>query len=314
MLAARLTLLVTLLAGASQVGNTQDARRLRPADLDSLPVPPPDHRLAYGPDSLQFGLLRLPRGPGPFPVAVVIHGGCWLARIGVYHPTPRYMAPLAEALRQEGLATWNIEYRSLGHPGGGWPGSFLDIGQAVDFLRDLARRFPLDTARVIAVGHSAGGHFALWAAGRHRLTTGSPIAAPVPLRLAGAVSVGGPGDMLDFARYDRAICGEPVTARLFGVLPDTTLPALRSRATEASPAELLPLGVPHRLVVGVEDRVVPAASAEAYVARALAAGDDARYVPVPDAGHFDPLRPHGSGWEAVRRSILELLPSPAPRP
>jgi acetyl esterase/lipase len=269
-------------------------------------VPAPDHRAAYGPDSLQHGFLRLPPGPGPFPVAVVIHGGCWLSAVGGFRPTPRYMAAAAEGLRQAGVATWNVEYRALGHPGGGWPGSFLDIGSAVDHLRVLAGRFPLDTTRVVTIGHSAGGHFALWAAARHRLPAGSVLRTPAPLMVAGAVSVGGPGDMLDFATYDRAICGRRVTAGIFGVLPDTSVAALHPRAREASPAELLPLGVAHRLVVGVEDRVVPRASAEAYVSRARAAGDDARYDPVPDAGHFDPLSPATAGWQAVLRAVLEL--------
>lgn len=310
MVPSRAVLAAALLAGGAELVAAQARRPLLPTDLDTLPVPAPDHREAYGSDSLQFGLLRLPPGPGPFPVTVVIHGGCWLARIGPYHPTPRYMAPAAEALRQAGVATWNIEYRSIGHPDGGWPGTFLDVGAGVDHLRSLARRFPLDTTRVVAMGHSAGGHLALWAAGRHRLPPGGALTTPAPLALAGAVAVGGPADMLSFVPLDRRICGEPIIARLFGVLPDTSIAGLRARAREASPAELLPLGVPHRLVVGVRDGVVPAPAAEAYVARATAAGDDARYLPVPDAAHFEPMHPGSTGWPLVRQAVLDLL---APR-
>lgn len=287
-------------------GHAQPPARLRPEALEALPVRAADARIAYGDDSLQIGELRLPEGTGPFPVAVVIHGGCWLARIGSYQPTLRYVAPLAEALREAGVATWNIEYRAVGHPGGGWPGSFLDIARAVDHVRALSRRFPLDTSRVISVGHSAGGHFALWAAGRHRLEPGGPLTTPAPVRLAGAVAVGGPGDMLDFAGYDASICGERITARLFGA-SDTLPAALAEPARHASPAELLPLGVPHVLVVGEDDRVVPPASARAYVARARRAGDRASYVPVPGAGHFEPLAPAHEAWRPVLEEVLRLL-------
>ena len=144
------------------------AQRLSPADVNRLPSKPADARISYGPDPLQFGELRLPRGTGPFPLAVVIHGGCWVSEVATLQNT----AALADALRDAGIATWNIEYRRVDNPGGGWPGTFTDVADAVDLVRVIAREHPIDLSRVVTIGHSAGAHLALWAAARGRLAEG----------------------------------------------------------------------------------------------------------------------------------------------
>ena len=135
---------------------------MTPGELQALPSEPPDLRAAYGTDSSQYGELRVPSGPGPHPVVVLIHGGCFKAA----YATLRDLAPMGDALRAAGIATWNLEYRRLGQTGGGWPGTYLDVASAVDHLRVLARQHPLDLGRVVIVGHSAGGHLAMWAAAR----------------------------------------------------------------------------------------------------------------------------------------------------
>src|SRR5262245_51125921 len=124
-------------------------------------------RIAYGGDPLQFGDLRLPSGPGPYPVAVVIHGGCWFNLFGL-----EQMDAMSDTLTAAGVATWNIAYRRIGDPGGGFPNTLTDVGRAVDTVRELAPTYHLDLGRVITVGHSAGGHLALWVAARHRLPAG----------------------------------------------------------------------------------------------------------------------------------------------
>ncbi|HWL72771.1 MAG TPA: hypothetical protein VNQ74_02725, partial [Burkholderiaceae bacterium] len=100
--------------------------QLSQQDVARQPVAPADHRIAYGPDAMQFGELRLPKGSGPHPLAIVVHGGCWLAAFADL----QLMAPLSDALTRSGVATWNIEFRSVDRPGGGWPNTLVDVGSA----------------------------------------------------------------------------------------------------------------------------------------------------------------------------------------
>jgi acetyl esterase/lipase len=134
-----------------QRGTSATPPLMTPADLQSLPARPADHRLAYGDDSNQIAELRLPSGSGPHPVVVLIHGGCWKAE----YATLRELAPIGDALKAEGIASWNVEYRRLGQPGSGWPGPYIDIGRAIDHLRQVAPKYSLDLASVAVVGHSA---------------------------------------------------------------------------------------------------------------------------------------------------------------
>jgi acetyl esterase/lipase len=294
-----------LLVALPEAAGAQTKRFVSPDDVKAMPARAATARVAYGADSLQFGELRVPDGPGPFPVAVVVHGGCWLST----YFTLGITAPLADALRDAGIATWNVEYRTVDRPGGGWPGTFRDVAAAVDHVRVLAREHPLDTTRVVAVGHSAGGPLALWAAGRGRVPAGSELAdGALPLGLRGAVSLGGPPDLRAFATRDAFLCGgTAVTERLLG----GSWTAVQARWLAASPAELLPLGVPQRLIVGTRDPVVPAEHARAYEARALAAGDDVRYVPLEGVGHFEVIAPGHASAAGIRAAVLELLGPPS---
>src|SRR5215831_7399122 len=131
----------------------------QPTDILQLPLPSRGERLAYGADPLQFGELRLPRGSGPFPAAIVIHGGFWRAAYNLDH-----IGHLCIALNAEGVATWSLEYRRLGDAGGGCPGTFDDVATGARHLSSIAGRYNLDRKRFVAVGHSAGGQLALWLA------------------------------------------------------------------------------------------------------------------------------------------------------
>jgi acetyl esterase/lipase len=268
---------------------------MRPRDVDALPSKPPDTRIPYGKDDLQFGELRLPKGKGPFPVAVVIHGGCWVAKFASTQNT----AALADALRDAGIATWNIEYRRADNPGGGWPGTFADIGAGTDLLRQVAKEHPLDLSRVVTVGHSAGGHLALWAAARSRLPKTSPLYTQSPLPLRAAIALGGPGDLRAFRAYDEKICGTEVIDQLMGGTPET----VPDRYAQGSPSELLPLGVRQILIVGVNDGVMPPPEREMYAAKATKAGDRAEVMEVP-GGHFEVIAPTSAAWPTVRDTIL----------
>lgn len=252
-------------------------------------------RIPYGPDPCQFGDLWLPAGPGPHPVLVSVHGGGWSAE----HHLDIHDG-LARDLAGRGFAVWNVEYRRLGNPGGGWPGTFLDVGRAVDHVRQLAPAHHLDLGRAVLFGHSAGGHLALWAAGRSRLPAGSPLAVPDSLPLAGVVSLAGITDLqqtygLSPERAERV-------ASLLGVHPDTG----PERYRQASPRALLPLGLPQALLHGTADRHVPIDQSRDYVAAARAAGDDARLVELPGVDHFALVHPRSGAWAQARRTLLAL--------
>jgi acetyl esterase/lipase len=275
---------------------------LHASDIDTLPSRPADHRIAYGPDSLEFGDLRLPPEPTrrPYPVAVIIHGGCWVAR----YATLRNTAALADALTRDGIATWNIEYRRADRPGGGWPGTFLDVAQAVDYVRTLAPRYGLDTTRVVVMGHSAGGHLALWVAARLRLSVKSPLATTtVPLALRGVVSLAGPPDLSAYYAPDTASCGEGV-AELLGGPPDR----MATRAHDGSPASFFPLGVRQAWIGADDDHIVPPAVQLApYADAARRAGDQVELTVIPHASHFELIAPASVAYPQVRSAVLSLI-------
>ncbi len=285
-----LTLAATTAAGEGKVLTTAEAL--------ALAQPAADHRIPYGPDPLQFGELRLPKGDGPFPVAIVLHGGCWLADYDL-----GYVAGLATAVAAEGIVTWSLEYRRVGDDGGGWPGTFLDVAAGADHLRALADRFPLDLDRAVAVGHSAGGHLALWLAARHRLPPGSPVTTGEPLTLLGVVGLAPIADLAAYASEEG--CGAAVPGLLGGSPGE-----VRDRVALVSPVQLLPLGAPQHLLVGDADPIVPPALVRAYAEAALTAGDDVVVTVLPAAGHFEPVVPAGSVWPQVLEAVRALLEAP----
>jgi acetyl esterase/lipase len=260
-------------------------------DYMALPPGRPDLRAAYGEHADQFGELYLPAGAGLHPAIVLIHGGCWRAQYGLGP-----LGPLCEALRGAGYIVWSLEYRRLGG-GGGWPATLADVAAGADALRDLGA--PVDDGRVIAAGHSAGGHLALWLAGRPRLPGASALWAPNPLPLRGVLALAALGDLAEAAR--RGLCGTAVDELMGGAPGEAAGPY-----GEASPAALLPLGVPHAHLVGAHDTIVPPDYLETLVARARGAGDQATLSILPDAGHFDVIAPSGPAWEAVQEALRAL--------
>jgi acetyl esterase/lipase len=273
-----------------------------PLDLANAPVPAGAHRIAYGTDPLQFGELRVPSTPGPHPVAIVVHGGCWLAKLGNLAPNAvalDNMRPVAAALTDAGIATWNIEYRRLGNEGGGWPGTFRDVGSAADFLRTLAGERQLDLTRVIAIGHSAGGHLAMWLATRSKLTNTSDLYVGNPLRLSGVVDLDGPADLKATIPLQQPVCGAPVVTDLLGGSPEER----PERYRDGSPVERLPLGVPQAFFAG---RMF-AAQVPPYEAASKRAGDTVATTVLPTATHFVFIDPQSDVWPQVLSSVRRLL-------
>jgi acetyl esterase/lipase len=268
-------------------------------DIRKIAYMKADHRLYYGQLENQFADLRLPKGKGPFPVVVLIHGGCWLSKLGDLN----WMSPLSEALTKQGYATWNIEYRSIDNPGGGWPGTFQDVGRAIDYLPKVANKFNLDVKQVVVVGHSAGGPMALWVAARHRLPKGSVIGTSHALPVSGVVDLAGPGDLKEFLPMQDFVCGEPVVTKLLGNLPSK----VAKNMPQASPSQLLPLGVKQIVITGNQDIYVPAELGEAYVNEAKERGDNAEFIVVKDVAHFELIVPGSKAWPVVNEAVERLM-------
>lgn len=262
-----------------------------PGDAGVGPV-----RIAYGPDPLQFGDLRVPRALGPHPVAVVIHGGCWASSFGL-----DLMDAMSDDFTRAGVATWNIEYRRVGDAGGGYPNTFTDVGLAIDKVRDLAPTYNLDLKAVITVGHSAGGHLAVWAAARHKLPAASALRGESPLPLHAAAPLAGIFDLASYLNSNS--CGELVDDLMGG-----TPVEVPQRYAEASPSKLSPIGVRQALIHGSADDIVPIAQSSAYHDGAEEAGDpEVSLEIIQGADHFDVITPASPKWPQVREKILKLV-------
>ncbi|GAC1391589.1 MAG: alpha/beta hydrolase [Ktedonobacteraceae bacterium] len=254
-------------------------------------------RMQYGSKAFQFGELYVAQGDhsnAPAPVVVLIHGGFWRAAYGL-----SLMRPLARDLAHHGITAWNIEYRRIGNNSGGWPATMLDVALATDYLRTLAPQYALDRARIVTVGHSAGGHLAFWVAARHRITTGELLAQD-PLKVTGAVSLAGCVDLEYVAQLG---LGRNAAVELLGGEPQ----AVPERYATASPAALLPLGVPQVLIHGTRDSNVPFDVSQFYARKATEAGDDVTLIELPGADHFVVIDPTSESWAITLKEIQRLL-------
>ena len=245
---------------------------------------------AYGPGADRFGELWRPGGEGPWPVVALLHGGFWRAS-----RTLELMRPLAADLAARGFAAWNLEYRRVGQPGGGWPGTCQDVAAGLDHLAGLTARERLDLDRLVVAGHSAGGHLALWSAARPGLPPGTPGAGPrVVPRLV--VSLAGVCDL--HAGAAQAI-GEGAVTEFLGATPDKAADRYRL----ASPRARLPLGVAQLLVHGDADTRVPVSQSRAYAAAAAAAGDPVELVELAGVDHMAVIDPAAPAWAEVTRRL-----------
>lgn len=286
---------VLLFLVGTQPACAQNTETVSFGEIEKLPKPQADQRIPYGSDPLQFGDLRLPKGngKGPYPVVVVIHGGCWFAEYDLNH-----LAAFSDALTKAGVATWSLEYRRIGNQGGAWPGTFQDVAKGTDFLREVAKKYPLDLKRVIVIGHSAGGQLALWLAARKNLPKESVLFVRDPLPLAGVVSLAGISDL----RKYRPNCDDSVN-KLMGGAPEQ----FAARYQQTSPIEMLPLRVPVRLIHGARDPIVPLQLSREFEAAAKGKGDDVTLNVLESAGHFDLISPLSMAWPEVESAVLSLL-------
>ena len=251
-------------------------------DILTATPPPADARLAYGADRLHFADLRLPKTKGPYPVAMMIHGGFWRNRYDLAHT-----GHLCAALTARGIATWNIEYRRVGNPGGGWPGTFEDVTNAWRYIRQHAGEHKLDSQRMLVMGHSAGGQLALCLAAHQREVTS-------------AVSLAG---VVDLKRAWDLHLSHDAVAEFLGGNPQQVPEHYR----EASPAELTLASVSQVLIHGRQDDTVPFDMSRDYFDHKHSLHENVRLVDIADAGHFDLIDPHSQASKRVDEAVAALL-------
>lgn len=252
-------------------------------DILQLAPPPADARIAYGTDPNQFGEIRLPKGNGPYPMVMNVHGGFWRAQYGLAHA-----GHLCAALTAKGLATWNVEYRRAGNPGGGWPGTFEDIRNAYRFVSQLAKRYHLDATKVLVMGHSAGGQLVLC------------LAAHEP-SLKRVVSLAG---VVDLQQAWELHLSDNAVVEFLGGKPNEVPEHYR----EADPMKL---SVSHStvqwLIHGAKDDTVPSYFSRNYAEEKTQRGEDVHYLEISTAGHFDLIDPRSSAWPRVENTVMHEL-------
>jgi acetyl esterase/lipase len=293
-----MTLPMSTLLSTLAVAGAASAAPMTLDDYLALSGPPPSATIAYGKAPSQFVELFRPAGPGPFPVVVLVHGGCWTVQYGGI----RQMHNVAGALAARGIAVWNVEYRRVDEDGGGYPGTYLDINAALDTLAAQAARYQLDTGRIVAMGHSAGGQLVQWIAGRSRIAPTSPLFQATPLPVRQIISLGGLADLRREQALIKTSCGRDIV-QLAGV-PSASRPDVFA---DTNAADLMPNGSNTVLITGELDTISPPRAAYAYAALAQAAGDAARVLILPQASHYDEIAASSPAWQAILPVIEQAL-------
>lgn len=269
------------------------------ADLTRRPLPSPTTSRRYAPHESGLVDIWIPDTAPPHPVIVMIHGGCWQKAIA----DRTLMNYAAEDLRSAGLAVWNIEYRGVDEAGGGFPGTFKDVSQAVDLLGLEGPDLGLDVSNLVAFGHSAGGHLAGWVAARANLPPDSPLSGDVPVSFGAVINSGGLADLAASKAVTLPSCLSDIMDRLTG----TPEPGRRNVLEDTSVASLLPL--PARLinVSGDRDRISPPHLGRSLTEKARASGGVSAYYELADSGHVELIAPGTEAFEVQKRLMMSLL-------
>jgi len=278
---------------------TEPAQLMTWADLNARPQPTPSVEVKWGEGETDIADIWLPEGRGPHPVIVMVHGGCWQKSIA----DRTLMNRMADALRNQGWAVWNIEYRGVDEPGGGYPGTYLDAGAAADVLIERAEAWNLDLNRVTGIGHSAGGHLVLWLAARAKLPGDSPLRVSNPLAFRGVVVSGGLADL----EASRPVTAPTCLDAIYDQLTGPPSPERPDPLSDTSPARLLPIGVPFISVNGSEDRIAPPMLGDGLTRKAEAAGDTAALIVVPATGHVELVTPGTAAFDAEAEALASFV-------
>ena len=272
-------------------------------DLTTRPQPQPDATLSYGPDPLQVIDIWQPTASGSSPAAsgnspaatgsspavIMIHGGCWQTEIAERD----LMNWIADDLRKHGVGVWNIEYRGVDRHGG-YPATYLDVGQAADLFWEKAHQYNLRTDKVITIGHSAGGHLSLWLANRPNLPLSEPIRGQNPIRIDLAISQGGLPDLQAASERTGHPCGTTAPQAMLG-----------TNAAATSPPQMIPSTARHMLFHNTLDKIAPPEFARAYIKTMAAKNIAVSLTETPAEGHVELIAPDSQSWTKQRVLILK---------
>lgn len=277
----------------------------------SRPAAPPPVDYRYGDHPSQFLRLHLPARGAELPVVMVIHGGFWRQSYGV-----EYADPLCRNLIQFGVAAAAVEYRRVGRSwdeskgadpdGGGWPMTLVDICAAVDSLDSMGQASAggrLDCSRVIALGHSAGGHLAGWLAHRKSLPAATPGAVGPGAHWVPVLGAVCQAPVMDLVLAAGLRIGGSAVLDLLAAAPGSA----PGRYSHASPICYVGDGARITLVHGTDDEEVPIDQSRRYAAAAIAAGDPVELIEIPDVAHYELIDPGHRAWDICRQSVLRML-------
>ncbi len=268
-------------------------------DLTNQPLPEPTTSITYSDLPTAIVDVWLPDNQGPHPVVLMIHGGCWQKSIA----DRSLMNYMAEALRKNGMAVWNVEYRGVDEPGGGYPGTFEDVAMAGNALSEHALELNLDLNRVAGFGHSAGGHLITWYAGSVNLPEFTEINARRETPLKGIINSGGLADLVASEPITLASCLAEIRPRLTGRASKTR----PDPYADTSSDRLLPTGVAIYNVNGEKDKIAPEELGMAYTEAATIAGDNAAYAHAAGEGHVELIAPGTKAFELQVEILKSLL-------
>ena len=260
-------------------------------DLLGREQPKPDATLKYGEDPLQVIDVWQPAGSTNAPAVIMIHGGCWQTEIAKRD----IMNWIAADLRKHGVGVWNIEYRGVDRKGG-YPATYQDVGKAADLFLEKADEYGFRKDKIVAIGHSAGGHLALWLANRTALPKSEPLRGTNPIKVDLAISQGGLPDLKAGAQRDGHPCGTDAPEKMS---------AADLRIT--SPPEMQPGKARQVLFNNTRDRIAPPDYARAYIARMASRNIAVKLVETPDEGHVELVTPDTKSWSKQRELILREL-------
>ena len=266
----------------------QGAGQVSFSEIQALEYSAPNEVVPYGAGEHQFAEYWHPGTLEP-ALVILIHGGCWSNEYGLDH-----IRALASKLKGSGYAVWSTEYRRVGDVGGGWPGTFEDIADSLNYTDKLSN---INQHAKFVMGHSAGGHLALWVAAAGHLPLESPLGKRMKTQIQGAIGLAPIADLAAYSLGDNSC--EVVTEKLMG----GSAIDLAERYALGSPSALLP-SIDSILIHGEGDTIVNISQSQRYAA----SSSRASIIPLKGLGHFDMINPEGPVFDRIIEALVRLKP------